>query len=242
MVAASPQRERYRDWLGCIDNMAFLVIAQAGDIEKVRAMIKLACDEEESRLTGVLIAQYGYAQGNAAVRALKRSAEARFQSKIAQRDRPPSDPNFVETIDAWNIRRITGGCIAIRSEIGTFSIGKVGTILRRAGDTDSIFFVLAGSAVSYVDKKIREAFTVPISRWVRQSSIETNTKIELVPALLDDNMVYITKATSALLTELSEAEEIQFQVPSGWAVPHAATFPVSGLAEAWAAVQRCAAR
>ncbi|AEG50223.1 hypothetical protein Sphch_2576 [Sphingobium chlorophenolicum L-1] len=243
MVAASPQRERHRAWATCADHVATLVVAQDGDISKVRSMIELGCGEEESRLTGSLIAKYGVSQGGAAMRALKQFAERRYAASIKDRARPSSDPNLFErTSMNWSVRRSEdGGCFAMVSRTGAFSVGRMATMLKRNGGVDAVAFVVQGSAVENVDKAARGAFTARAIVSAGNNSTRLDEPIELTPTPYDDGVIYSTPATSTLLVELSGGDRVQIELPSS-PLPYAAVFPLAGFGEAWAAVQRCASR
>ena len=242
MAAASPQRERHRAWAMCVDHVANLVIAQGGNMEKVRSMIPLGCEEEESRLTGSLIAKYGYEQGNAAMRALRQTEERRFTANIEARDHPPASPNFVErTIEGWDVRRSKdGGCHALLIRPGAMMVGKVGTMLERTANTDKIVFILAGSAAQAVDKNTGN-FTVSASRYAQGTFTRLSSDLQITSGSFDDGQIYSAQATGELLAELADSESVQFLISDGW-TGYPGTFPVRGLATAWRAVQRCAPR
>jgi hypothetical protein len=211
-------------------------------MDKVRSMIQLGCGDEESRLTGSLVAKYGNGAGNAAMRALKQAAERRFFGSIESRNRPATGSNFSErTAEGWDIRRTNdGGCYALAIRSGGMMVGQVGTMIERANGAEVIRFVLIGSAAREVDQNLG-SFTVSASRYVRGTFIHLNENLRVASGPFDDGLFYSVPMTDSLATELSDAESIQFFLPSGRTqVP--ATFPVRGLAGARNAVQHCAAR
>lgn len=242
MVAASPQRERHRAWATCIDYVANLIIAQRGGIDKIRSMIPLGCGDEESRLAGSLVAKYGYAQGNAAMRALKQRAEAGFLSRIHHRDNP-RDPGFVEkTVDGWEVKRLKAGCMAIGLRRNGINSGGSATVLERGMGVAKIYFLLAGNDADMANKKLTRSFDV--NGLVYREDERFSIALTLSPKPYDDGVMYEVVARDNVIAQLDQGTDIQIEVPTGLesAPTWPTRYPLNGIAAAWAAVERCGLR
>lgn len=240
MVAASPERERYRTWLTCSDHVADLVIAQGGDKAKAHSMIGLGCGEEESRLTGALIAKYGYARGNAALAALKNAAAGRYAAAIARRDTPPRAPGFVErTADGWDVKRLDDGCVAVRFKRNGLNSGGSATALVRGIGVAKILLLLAGNNADIADKKSTQSFDT--KGIVSGGGESFNVALTLSPKPSDDGITYEAMVRGTLIAQLSQGENLQVEVPTGLvSSPTWPThYPLAGIATAWSAVERC---
>ncbi len=240
MVAASPQRERHRAWSICTDNMAAMVIPQAADIAKLRSMLELGCSDEESRLTGALVAAYGYDRGNGAMTALKRAADARFQDQIVKRSQPAKQPGVVETTpEGWQIRRVTGGCMAVLSRRNSLNAGSKGVALQGTTGKWKIDFVVVGSERDMLDTAIKQSFAVKAI-----TSAGGNSKtvpLTLKPQLIDNGIYYEADADEALIGRFVGAESVQIMLPSFGSGSWPSVYDVRGLQDAWQSLQRCAA-
>jgi hypothetical protein len=106
MFAPSPQRELKREWDSCVDTVADLVIAQGGTLDQIRQLAFGGCADEESRLTGAMVREFGYERGNRAVQDARAMRLRTFEQRIAARDNPARPANFVErTPEGWMVRR-----------------------------------------------------------------------------------------------------------------------------------------
>lgn len=240
MVAASPERERYRAWLACADNIAGLVIAQAGDRAKTKSMVQFGCEEEDSRLTGALIAKYGYARGNAAVAALKNAADARYAARMGQRDNPPRPLGYVETTpDGWEVKRLQTGCMAMRLKRNGLNSGGSITALERSMGVAKLYFILAGDDANVANIKLTRSFDT--DALVSGENDRFNVRLTFTPRPYRDGIMYEVLARDNLITQLDQGSEVQIFVPGGmddrpsWPT----RYPVKGIAAAWAAVERC---
>jgi hypothetical protein len=237
MAAASPQRERHRAWAMCVDHVANLVIAQGGNMEKVRSMIPLGCEEEESRLTGSLIAKYGYEQGNAAMRALQLSAESGYAARIAKRDNPPKPPGLIEkTAEGWEVRRFGKGCLAITMQPNGLNAGGRGVALQWSTEGSKIDFILLGNEADLVNKKVTETFAV--SALAYDDERDEAIPLTLMPHTTSNGFLYEAAVTDELIAQLEWAKSLQIMVPGAGSGTWPTIYPLRGLRNAWAARPR----
>lgn len=248
MFAASPQRELRRDWEECMNTAAYLMIGSGKTINEIRALLQIGCAEQESRLTGAMVREFGYDRGNSAVASLRASKLQAIERRVAARDNPPlpqSRPGqtFVERLPAgWEVYRINaGGCVAASVHHSIYGDSFVSLIHLPDGDR-----VVFGQVSSEATRAATRFGGAGARLRTGVSAIANNTgggigEMDFEIQAYVDGVGFKTVLTPRLLDIMSRAEQIQFAptIP-GMMMGIPRTFTVTGAAAAWEGVVRCA--
>lgn len=252
MFAPSPQRELRRAWEECVSTAAYLAVGSGKTLAEMRPILQLVCSEQESRLTGAMVREFGYDRGNAAMSGLWAAAMRTVERLIAARDTPPTrqydipGSALAERLPGgWEVHRAGQyGCGAVLMEQSIYG-GTTAATLGRMARGDRVTFMQISSEAARA--AVRFGGTGARIR-TGVSALANNTghpigSIEFEIQLYPDGIGFEAVLTPQLLDELSRAEAVQFSPAwSGSMVGTPRTFNVRGAAAAWAGVLRCMGR
>lgn len=248
MFAASPQRELRREWEQCAGTVIYLAVAQGKSAEETRSLVTLGCADQESRLTGAMVREYGYDLGNGAMERLRASAREVIERRISARDNPsasqsasPGQVMLERLPGGWEVFRTQGVCSAAAVEHSIYGDNFV-ALLRETGGDRIVFGQISSLATREATRFGGSGARLRTS----VSALANNTgggigDLDFEIIAFGDGVGFKTELTPRLIGILSQAEAIQFspQTP-GSMIGTPRTFNVQGSAAAWAAVLRCA--
>lgn len=231
MFAPSPQRELKRAWDECVAAMEWVVVQNGKSIEEMRTLGFGTCSEQESRLTGWMVREFGFEKGSAAVKWAKEQAIASAQRKIEARDRANNPPDlYARTDEGWEIFRAKNGCTARRLGGGVFD--PTATLISKTSAGTAITFIQAlGSR-----KQDARSLTASVDiHWRSNSERGSLSVVAPVLARKDRTIIHVT-VDEKTVESLGGADVIELVGPiEGSPI----VFHVWGLGGAWSQLQRC---
>lgn len=248
MFAASPQRELRRRWDECAGTVIYLAVAQGKSLAETSTLVSVGCAEQESRLTGAMVREYGYDLGNRAMERLRAAMVQVIERRIAARDDPlasqsasPGQVMLERLPSGWEVFRRQGVCSAAAVEHSIYGDSFV-ALLRETGGDRIVFGQISSLATREATRFGGSGARLRTSA----SALATNTgsgigDLDFEIIAFGDGVGFKTELTPRLLDIISQAEAIQFSPTTpGSMMGTPRTFNVRGSAAAWGAVLRCA--
>jgi len=235
LFAASPQRELRREWDSCVGNVAELIIAQGGTLDQVQQLAFGGCADEQSRLTGAMVREFGYERGDRAVRNARAARLDAYRQRLAARTSAQTSQNVVaRTRSGWDIIRLgpnsCGARLLYRSPFE-----QSFAYLRRDLDGDALILGRWGLSQQAMQRNpggVR--VSIPLTRYVNYGGAPIGS-VEFVTMSQDDTFGYVATLSPDLWIMIGNADAIQFGgAYAGY------TFHVTGIADAWTALLQCA--
>jgi hypothetical protein len=243
LFAASPQRELRQEWDRCVNNVAELIIAQGGTLDQVRRLAFGGCADEQSRLTGTMVREFGYERGNRAVQGVRDQRLRSFERRIAGRASPSQENGAVATTpEGWRIRRVAPqNCDAILLVPSIF--GSTAAFMVKTPREDTLEFVELGSDARSRASSLRAGDTVTtaviaIGRNTDVTLGRLSLKLDVVP----EGYGFLQPMDARILRSLGGAVAVQFRVAIGNEGSRVHTYRVEGIVTARQALLQCAER
>lgn len=248
MFAASPQRELRREWDSCVDNVAELIIAQGGTLDQVQQLAFGGCADEQSRLTGAMVREFGYDRGNRAVQGVRDLKLRLFEGRITARSTPPRlNGDVATTPEGWRIRRVgPQNCDAIL--LVPSIVGSTAAFMVKTPREDTLEFAELGSDATSRASSLRAGDTVTTAVIaIGRNVIGRNTnvplgrlsfKIDIIP----EGYGFSQPMDARILRSLEGAVAVQFRVAIGYEGNRVHTYRVEGISNARQALLQCAER
>jgi hypothetical protein len=239
IVAASPQRELARAWERCVANVAAVMLPQRGTVRQFQELGIGGCQEEQSRLTGALVREFGYERGNSAVAGRVSALIRNYELRSSATTNPPLPPNATErTADGWIIGRVNGRCTGYLLEQTAF--GSRASILIMLPEGEFLLFRTYGGDAPALARNLRDGDTLSVTANVsRGPNFVGSFRLPLTVSVRDSGYGFWTPVTEESAGRLANANAIHFRVDIGStaALPHA--YPLTGFITALEATRRC---
>jgi hypothetical protein len=237
MFAPSPQRELKREWDKCIAAFSLGVVANGESLEEFSQLAFPLCSDQESKLTGWMIREFGFERGNAAVKWAKERALADTRRAIEARNRSAHPSNLFEVTSAgWRILRSgPGSCVGVFSEGAPLERPTV--ILQKSPARDRILFV-EGMSAREVESAVPRHMQVNVIWSASSQAITPKRGIGNVDVATSEKGAMIQLMIDASLQPLDKFTVVEFEMP---AVGQAHIFEIAGMSGAWDRVKACAA-
>lgn len=250
MIAPAPQRELARAWQRCVTSVRELLLAQGGTVEQFRALALGGCANEESRLTGVLVREFGYDRANRAVAAAKERLSVQFADAASRRGAAPPNANFVErTSDGWVIERNADQCTARLRRSTVF--GTMGAIIQRTPQGEALLLIELGSDARSRARYLRDGEPIEVPAYVTGRRLlglnapNVDVRLSSLPltvGVVEQGYGFLTPMTPQLASALANATSIQIRVDIGPDLARPHDYPLAGFTAARAAVRSCTQR
>lgn len=244
MLAPSPQRELYRAWGRCLGNIVAMMAPQDRTAGEIQSFGFAACAEEESRLTGRLVREFGYDRGSAAMRDMRVLFVQAIARRVARGNNPARPANYVETTEeGWEVLR--GGPHHCGAHLvgGSLLTGQTSAGIRVTGEEVLLIFAVPGRTAAQEARQYpaNAQLRVVLNKFVGNGATPVGTAtLSIVPD--PEGISYTTPFTAELIARLADADAVQFWASSEDDPTSSRTFDVRGWAPALAAARRCVAR
>jgi hypothetical protein len=238
MFAASPQRELKREWDTCIAAIATGVVANGKTVEDFKGYAFPLCADQESKLTGWMVREFGFQRGNAAVKWAKQKAIANTREAIAARNRSEHPSNLFEITDAgWRVLKVgSGSCVALLADGTPFMQATV--VLQRSTGRDRMLFV-EGMTAQEVDAAVPQPVQVKVDWSASSQTIAPKQGVAVADAVTSKTGLLIQLMIDSSLQPLDQFTVVEFELP---AESRAGIFHIAGMSAAWERVKVCAAQ
>lgn len=233
LFAPSPQRELKRAWDGCISGITWVILNNGKSLDDMSSWGFASCDDEESRLTGSLIKQYGYKRGNAAIQYAKDAVLKNVAVKLQARDLANNPPNlFGRTESGWRVyRRSKSVCFGVLEGGGPFDPQAV-SIQNSTSGIDLTFLQRIGS-----DRRRNLATQSTIVDLVLYSSRDSRVvQQKMTVGSVKDGYLFTTPTNQQEINAIDRFESITLRIPTE---NISYSFQIVGIAKASTMVDTC---
>jgi hypothetical protein len=215
--------------------VAELIIAQRGTLDQLQQLAFGGCADEQSRLTGAMVREFGYERGNRAVQNAGAAKLDAYRQRLAARASAQTSQNIVaRTRSGWDIIRLgpnsCGARLLYRSPFE-----QSFAYLRRDLDGDALVlgrWGLSQQAMQRHSGGVR--VSIPLSRYVNYGAAPIGS-VEFVTMSQNDTYGFVAALSPDLWNRIGNADAIQFGgTYAGY------NFHVAGIADAWASLLQCA--
>jgi hypothetical protein len=233
MFAASPQRDLKRDWDRCVSVIASGSISNGKSAEDFQKFVSSLCADEESKLTGWMVREFGFDRGNAAIAWAKKRTLASVQNAINSREKANHPPHLIEVMkEGWRIFRPTAGtCWAVRED-GAPAWPRSVLVLKSPSMAQAVF--LAGMSVAQA-ATVKPGQLQVKAIWSSNASVR-RTEGSLEVGLSERGTLVQSPIDDKVIIDMSAFSEVTFDVPGRGSSTH----NIWGLRAAWERVKVCA--